>query len=79
MNFVILTGPFIENYNDQREVLDMGKIEVNGKKIKLPNTVTMPVAYAGLMAMWGTFIGIAVGLATDGCYIVKKVFDKVKK
>lgn len=57
----------------------MGKIEVNGKKIKLPNTVTMPVAYAGIMAMWGTFIGIAVGLAADGCCIVKKAIDKIKK
>lgn len=57
----------------------MAKFEINGKKIKLPATVTMPVAYAGIMAMAGAGAGIAVGLATDGVCIVKKLINKVKK
>lgn len=57
----------------------MTKVTINNKEVKLPSTVVMPVAYAGIMAMFGVVAGTAMGLLTDGACIVKKLIDKVKK
>lgn len=57
----------------------MNKVTINNKEVKLPSTVVMPVAYAGVMAMMGVVAGTAIGLLTDGACIVKKLIDKVKK
>lgn len=57
----------------------MNKVTINGKEVKLPNTVLMPVGYAGFMAMIGVVAGTAIGVLTDGANIVKKLVNKVKK
>ena len=57
----------------------MNKVTINNKEVKLPSTVVMPVAYAGIMAMFGVVGGVVVGVLTDGADIVKKLIDKVKK
>ena len=57
----------------------MSKVKINNKEYNVPNTVVMPVAYAGFMAMVGVVAGIVMGVLTDGTHVVKKLFDKAKK
>lgn len=57
----------------------MNKVTINGKEVKLPEIVVMPVVGAGIMAMLGVMSGAIVGLVDDGTYVVKKLVNKVKK
>ena len=57
----------------------MAKFTINNKETKLPATIVFPVAYAGLMAMFGVVGGVVVGALTDGADIVKKLINKTKK
>ena len=57
----------------------MSKVTINNKDVKVPNTVVMPMALAGLGAVVGVMMGTVAGLMTDGACIVKKLIDKAKK